>query len=109
MLNYVIPAEYDYFDEESNYRTVYSLTGTRKTVTVIVIESGANGEVEKGTKTYNTTVTVGEILKEYGYKESEVWVMAQTISGDMSGEGFPTEWTWNTVVTWPIRLTVYKY
>lgn len=107
VLNYVIPAEYDYYDEESNYRTVYSLTGVRKMVTVTVEENGT----EKGTKTYKTTVTLGEILAEYGYTQSDANnVMVQPLWADMSNEEFSSiVWGWNTVVTWPIRITVYKY
>jgi hypothetical protein len=109
VLNYIIPEMYDHYDNASNYRTVYSLIGTRKTVTVSVFEQGMDGETEKGTKTYPTTVTIADILAEYGYtNDGNIWFMVSTLYSDWSNN-FPNDWQWDSVVTWPIKITVYRY
>ena len=107
VLIYIIPESYDYYDTMSNYRTVYSVIGTRKTVTVSVVEQGSNGETEKGTKTYPSTVTIGEILTEYGYTQDTISSFMVNALGGWSSN-FPSEWTWDSVVTWPVKITVYK-
>jgi hypothetical protein len=109
VLNYIIPEMYDHYDNASNYRTVYSLIGMRKTVMVKVIEQNPNGETERGEKVYPTTVTLGEILTEYGYTEGSFdWWMVDPLNGWYS-DNFPTGWSLDTVVTWPIKITVCKY
>ncbi len=109
VLSYIIPEEYDYWDTASNYKTVYSLRGERKNVTVRVIEQNADGEVVKGEQVYNTDVTIGDILSAYGYSESNSgWFMVETLCGGYSNN-FPSDWQWDTVVTWPIRIMVYIY
>lgn len=109
ILNYIVPDMYDYYDTASNYRTLYSLIGTRKTVAVSIFEQGNDGETEKGTKTYPTTVTIADILAEYGYtNDGNTWFMVNSLNGGWSNN-FPADWQWDTVVTWPVKITVYKY
>ena len=109
VLNYVIPEMYDHYDSASNFRTYYSLIGTRKTVTVSVYEQGNDGETEKGAKTYSSTVTLRTILAEYGYTDdTKYWIMVNPLDGGWS-YNFPTEWNWDSLATWPIKITVYKY
>ena len=107
ILSYLVSHDYNYGEMSMAYKTVYSIIGTRKTVTVRVEESGINGQVEKGEQNYNAGLTVGEILSGYGYTQANVsWLMVEPLCGGYSNN-FPMEWTWDSVVTWPIKIVVW--
>lgn len=108
LLEFVIPAEYDYYDEDNNYRTVYSLTGMSKNVQVSVSVTDANYQTEeKGTKSYAAGTTLGDILTAYGYTQAEImWWNVSPLNGGNTDGFWDTEWTWTTAITRPIELSV---
>ena len=107
VLSYLVSGDYYYGEMSMAYKTVYSIIGTRKTVTVRVEENGMNGQVEKGEQSYNAGMTVGDILSGYGYTQADVsWFMVEPLCGGYSNS-FPMEWNWDSAVTWPIKICVF--